>query len=139
MLAPRAGERLFRTAPFVERDDDGWRMLYIGGDVFAEGPQGKALPRYSLMELTSPSPWVWDGPSTELLAPDTFPAEIGNAILVAGWRGRVPAGQGPLLLRDVLNTAPALHASLPDLLPREVILELISQAEQLTSAQPVAA
>lgn len=53
-----------------------------------------------------------------LLAPDTFPAEIGNAILVAGWRGRIPAGQGALLLRDVLNTSPVLFASIPDLLPR---------------------
>ena len=34
----------------------------------------------------------------ELLVPDTFPAEIGNAILVAGWRNRIPLGQGPLLL-----------------------------------------
>jgi predicted nucleic acid-binding protein len=54
----------------------------------------------------------------ELLVPDIFPAEISNAILVAGWRGRVPAGQGPLLVRDVLNTCPGIHPSLPDLLPR---------------------
>jgi predicted nucleic acid-binding protein len=54
----------------------------------------------------------------ELLAPDLFPAEIGNAMLVAERRGRVGPGQGPLLLADILRTLPVLHPSLPDLLPR---------------------
>ena len=53
----------------------------------------------------------------ELLAVDIFPAEIGNAILVAEWRGRISPGQGAQLLADVLNTCPALHVS-AQLLPR---------------------
>ncbi|MGZ3313411.1 MAG: hypothetical protein ACXU8Q_04540 [Caulobacteraceae bacterium] len=87
LLQPRPGERLFRTAPFIEHGPDGWRMLYIGGDVFADGPAGKALPRYSLMELASPSPWAWDGPSRELLAPDTAAGEIGFGRPVAWTSG----------------------------------------------------
>jgi predicted nucleic acid-binding protein len=54
----------------------------------------------------------------ELLAPDLFPTEIANAILIAGWRGRIVAGQGPTLLADVLSTLPLLFPVLPDLLPR---------------------
>ena len=52
------------------------------------------------------------------LAPDLFPTEIANAVLVAERRGRIPAGQGAQLLVTVLNTLPALHPALPDLLPR---------------------
>jgi predicted nucleic acid-binding protein len=54
----------------------------------------------------------------ELLAIDIFPAEIGNALLVAERRGRIPPGTGARLLTDVLNIHPVIHASLPDLLPR---------------------
>ena len=54
----------------------------------------------------------------ELLAPDLFPTEIANAILVAERGGRIPAGQGALLFVTVLNTLPILHSALPDLLPR---------------------
>lgn len=86
LLQPRPGERLFRTAPFIEPGPDGWRMLYIGGDVFAEGPS-KPLPRYSLMQLDSASPWTWDGPSAELLAPDAGAGEIGFGRPVAWTRG----------------------------------------------------
>jgi hypothetical protein len=89
LLTPRPGERLFRTAPFVERRPDGWRMLYIGGDAFAQGPGGKALPRYSLMQLRSDSPWAWDGSSTELLAPDAAAGEIGFGRPVAWTCGGV--------------------------------------------------
>ena len=54
----------------------------------------------------------------DLLAPDIFPAEIGNAILIAERRGIVPSGQGSTLLADVMTTVPQLHAVLPNLLPR---------------------
>jgi predicted nucleic acid-binding protein len=54
----------------------------------------------------------------ELLAPDIFPTEIGNALLVAERRGRISAGQGATFLVDILNTLPAIHPALPDLLPR---------------------
>ncbi len=58
------------------------------------------------------------GALLELLAPDLFPTEIANALLVAERRARIPAGQGVALLVTVLNTLPTLHAALPDLLPR---------------------
>jgi predicted nucleic acid-binding protein len=54
----------------------------------------------------------------ELLAPDLFPTEIANAILVAERNGRIAPGQGPQLLADVLNTLPILHPALPALLSR---------------------
>jgi predicted nucleic acid-binding protein len=63
----------------------------------------------------------------DLLAPDLFPTEIGNAVLVAERRGRVSAGQGPLLLADILRTLPTLHPSLPHLLPRAYEIAAPSQ------------
>ena len=54
----------------------------------------------------------------ELLAPDLFPTEMGNALLIAERRGRILPGQSGLLLADLLTTMPALHPALPDLLPR---------------------
>src|SRR3546814_1833895 len=59
-LPPRPSERLFRTAPFIDRDERGWRLLYIGGDAFVMEADGRALPVYSLMEMRSDSPWVWN-------------------------------------------------------------------------------
>lgn len=77
LLAPRPSERLFRTAPFIERRPDGYRLLYIGGDAFVAGPDGRALPTYSLMELTSPGLWDWEAPPRRLLAPDVAGGELG--------------------------------------------------------------
>lgn len=53
----------------------------------------------------------------ELLAPDLFPTEIGNALLVAERRGRVKTGEGALFFADVLNTIPVLYPAI-SLLPR---------------------
>jgi hypothetical protein len=78
LLEPRKGERLFRTAPFIERRaDGGYRLLYIGGNVFVSGPDGKRLPRYSLLELTGPSPWNWPGAPRVLVTPDAAMGELG--------------------------------------------------------------
>lgn len=77
LLPPRTGERLFRTAPFIDRDGDGWRMLYIGGDRFVTGADGKRLPVYSLMETRSDSLLDWDGPSRVLMAPEVEAGELG--------------------------------------------------------------
>jgi predicted nucleic acid-binding protein len=54
----------------------------------------------------------------ELLAPDLFPIEIANALLVAERRGRLASGQGAQFLTDVLPLLPLLQPALPDLLPR---------------------
>lgn len=77
LLAPIAGERLFRTAPFATRTDDGWRMLYIGGDRFVAGEGGRALPVYSLMQAESGSLLDWAGPGRELIAPALDGGELG--------------------------------------------------------------
>ena len=49
----------------------------------------------------------------ELLAPDVFPIEVGNA-LTRGERKRViETGQASLLYADIMRTSPRLHSSLP--------------------------
>jgi hypothetical protein len=77
LLTPRRGERCFRTAPFIERRPDGWRLLYIGGDGFVSADDGRRLPVYSLMELESPRLWDWEGPGASLMAPDLAAGEVG--------------------------------------------------------------
>ncbi len=77
MLAPRAGERLFRTGPFIEAQGDGFRMLYVGGDSFVAGANGRATPTYSLMELRSADLWTWEGAPRTLLSPDLARGETG--------------------------------------------------------------
>ncbi len=54
----------------------------------------------------------------ELLAPDLFPIEISNSLVVAERRGRIQKGEATLFLHDVLTTAPVFHPGWPDLLPR---------------------
>jgi predicted nucleic acid-binding protein len=49
----------------------------------------------------------------ELIAPDIFPAEVANALLMAERRGRIPAGQFPSYLADILTTTPDLHLTRP--------------------------
>lgn len=77
LLPPRAGERLFRTAPFIQRDDRGYRLLYIGGDAFLDGEGARRTPVYSLMEQRSAGLWDWDGPARVLMAPDLEAGEVG--------------------------------------------------------------
>ncbi|MEX2120985.1 MAG: type II toxin-antitoxin system VapC family toxin [Pirellulales bacterium] len=64
----------------------------------------------------------------ELLAPDIFPTEVANAILVAERRGRVPAGKSLSLLIDFLTTQPKIHAALPVLLPRAYVIATQTRA-----------
>src|SRR5258707_7851621 len=54
----------------------------------------------------------------ELLAPDLFPTEVANALVVAERRGRIPPGQSTDLFADVATTMPAIHATYPDVLTR---------------------
>jgi hypothetical protein len=77
LLPPREGERLFRTAAFLDRDAQGYRLLYIGGDRFVTGEGGRMTPVYSLMELRSDSPWLWPGAGKVLMAPDVAAGEVG--------------------------------------------------------------
>jgi hypothetical protein len=77
LLAPREGESLFRTAPFMVREPGGWRLLYIGGDRFITDAAGTRLPIYSLMDLHSNDPLNWPGPGRELIAPNLAAGQIG--------------------------------------------------------------
>jgi predicted nucleic acid-binding protein len=53
----------------------------------------------------------------ELIAPDIFPAEVGNAAIVAEREGRLRPGQFAIAIADILATCPGLHESVP-LVPR---------------------
>lgn len=53
----------------------------------------------------------------ELVAPDHFPSEIGNAFLIAERRKIIGPGDGALALIDLLQTLPVLVDSV-SLLPR---------------------
>jgi predicted nucleic acid-binding protein len=57
----------------------------------------------------------------ELLAPDLLPSEVANAFLMAERRGRIPKGQYPKLLTNLLVDVPSLHETMP-LLPRVAAL-----------------
>ncbi len=50
------------------------------------------------------------------MAPDVFPIEVAHALTRAERQGRIPVGSAIPLLRDILNTLPVLHPSLPILL-----------------------
>ena len=77
LLAPSLQEPYFRTAPFVYRDEDGWSALYIGGDRFIDGPDGKRLPVYSLRRAHSTDRVSWPDRGEVLLAPSLDAGEIG--------------------------------------------------------------
>ena len=53
----------------------------------------------------------------ELLAPDIFPTEIGNAFAFAERGGRLQPGQAALFFLEILKNAPRLYSAIP-LLPR---------------------
>jgi predicted nucleic acid-binding protein len=54
----------------------------------------------------------------ELIAPDLFPTEMANGLIVAERRGRIGLGESVQLLRDLFKILPTLHPVWPDLLPR---------------------
>src|SRR6516165_743641 len=54
----------------------------------------------------------------DLRAPDLFPTEIANALIVAERRRRILPGQGTVFFADLLTTLPTIYPSLPDLSAR---------------------
>ena len=46
----------------------------------------------------------------ELIAPAHFPLEVANGLTKAERQKIIPAGDAYLLIRDILNTPPVLHA-----------------------------
>ncbi len=49
----------------------------------------------------------------ELISPDIFPAEVGNALVVAERKGRIVAGQFAVRLPAILAFCPDLHDTRP--------------------------
>ena len=49
----------------------------------------------------------------ELLAPDLFPVEVANGLLIAERRKLIGPGDGALCLADVMQTPPFLHSAGP--------------------------
>lgn len=121
LLPPIAGERYFRTAPFVQRDGAGWRMLYIGGDGFVAGQGDRQLPVYSVMELRSESLFDWDGPGVELMAPDVAAGEVGFGRPVITPRGRLMVSlrtrEGYTLVETAMDFAPGTRPPLEPVIP----------------------
>jgi hypothetical protein len=125
MLPPRPGERLFRTAPFIERRPDGYRLLYIGGDDFVPAQDGRVLPIYSLMELRSTALWRWDQTPAVLMSPDTAAGEIGFGRPVAfeaADRTRrlmlsVRTRSGYRLVETTRDIAPGTRPAMRDVIP----------------------
>ena len=115
LLSPRPGERLFRTAPFIEARPDGFRLLYIGGDAFTDGPDGRRLPIYALRELSSASLWDWRGESRLLMAPDVDAGEVGfgRPVVFTG-----PSGVKRLMLSVRTQTGYRLVETAREIEPR---------------------
>jgi len=95
ILPPTQEEPFFRTAPLVWRSGSDWKMLYIGGGQFFNGPTGKRLPIYALRSATSFDGVTWLASPTPLLEPDPSKGEIGFGRPVL-WHD--PAGNPTLML-----------------------------------------
>ena len=62
-----------------------------------------------------------------LFAPDLFPTEIGNILLMAERRQRIKPGQGSVYLADVFKTLPLIRRGL-FLIPRAYVIAYQHQA-----------
>jgi predicted nucleic acid-binding protein len=62
-----------------------------------------------------------------LMAPDLFPTEIGNVLLMAERRSRIKPGQGSIFLADVCKTLPLIRRGV-FLLPRAYEIAHLHQA-----------
>lgn len=49
----------------------------------------------------------------QLIAPDTFPVEVANALTRGERKKIIAVGQSPGLLADIMQTPPVLHACAP--------------------------
>lgn len=117
LLPPSGDERYFRTAPFVVREPDGWRLFYIGGGAFIDDHTGKRAPIYSLRDVRSANLETWPAAGAELLGPDRAAGELGFGRPVI-WRD---ADDAPAMMISVrtetgytLMQAPLAEASRRD-------------------------
>lgn len=68
----------------------------------------------------------------ELISPGIFPAEIGNALIVAERKGRLTAGQFAIRLAAILVSCPDLHETRPLIARTCVILASITSGFRLS-------
>jgi hypothetical protein len=68
-------ELYLRSAPFVLREEERWRIWYVGGNKWLRS-DGKQLPLYALHHLASDDSARWPGAGAACLTPAT-PDEIG--------------------------------------------------------------
>jgi predicted nucleic acid-binding protein len=68
----------------------------------------------------------------ELHSPDIFPAEVGNALIVAERRGRITSGQFGTRLAAILASCPELHETRPLIARACVIIASVSSGYRLS-------
>jgi hypothetical protein len=68
----------------------------------------------------------------ELISPDIFPAEVGNALIVAERKGRIVAGQFAIRLTAVLAFCPDLHDTRPLMLRACYIIASVTTGFRLS-------
>jgi predicted GH43/DUF377 family glycosyl hydrolase len=67
VLGPIENEEYVRTAPYVVKEDNLWRIWYVGGNKFID-VEDNLKPTYSIRYLESRDGINWPGPSQEVLA-----------------------------------------------------------------------
>jgi predicted GH43/DUF377 family glycosyl hydrolase len=75
LLERTDAELYLRSAPFVLREEERWRMWYVAGNKWLTS-NGKQLPLYALHHLVSDDPGRWPDAGAACLTP-TAPGEIG--------------------------------------------------------------
>ncbi|MGA8351022.1 MAG: type II toxin-antitoxin system VapC family toxin [Isosphaeraceae bacterium] len=68
----------------------------------------------------------------ELISPDIFPAEVGNALIVAERKGRIIAGQFAVRLTAILAVCPDLHDTRPLILRACYIIASVTTGFRLS-------
>ena len=68
----------------------------------------------------------------ELISPDIFPAEIGNALIVAERQGRITPGQFAVRLAAILASCPDLHETRPLVARTCVIIASVTSGFRLS-------
>jgi predicted GH43/DUF377 family glycosyl hydrolase len=76
LLERSNGELFVRTAPFVMRDEDRWKMWYIAGDSWISRADTADVPAYAMRYMESSSPKEWPRHGRICLEP-TGPDEFG--------------------------------------------------------------
>ena len=66
----------------------------------------------------------------DLLAPDLFPTEVANSLLVAERRGRIQPGDWPAVFNDIMRYCPGLHPAIATLVRSYEIATLLQARDR---------